>query len=72
MNNLNDFLRHFGNPLALGLMGSSIASWLADHGMAVLSAIGIATSIMIQILTYRLRREVANMQLKSQEGKSST
>jgi hypothetical protein len=53
---IENALRHSGYLFGWALMGTSIGAWLADHGMALLSAIGIITSIVVQILTYRLQR----------------
>jgi hypothetical protein len=64
---VHDFLRHHGHPVALTLMGTSIGGWVADHGMALLSAAGIVTSIVIQVLTYRLRRRETLARLQAPE-----
>jgi|GEM_PF-6664537 len=67
---VDHLLKHFGHLFGWSLMGTSIGVWVADNGMAILSAAGIITSIVIQVLTYRLRvREIRRREVEAAQAK---
>lgn len=55
LHTFSDHLREHGQKVGVCAMGVSVTSWASQHGMACLSAAGIVTSIVIQVLSYRLR-----------------
>ncbi|WP_422928543.1 hypothetical protein [Singulisphaera sp. PoT] len=60
---LDHYLKHFGYPIGLSLMGSSIGAWLADHAMGILSPIVLIFSAVLQYLTYRLKKRETEAKL---------